>query len=339
MDTQKKQLGQFFTTNYEYILQGLTVPPNVSIIEPFAGNCDLLKWKELKNKQIECFDIDSKKNCPDVIKRDTLLNPPDYTGKFVITNPPYLARNKNKDKKIYDKYNLNDLYKCFLKQLIESKPIGGILIIPLNFWCSIRKSDIELRKLFIETFEIIKMNIFEEKVFEDTGYTICSLNFFTGQNGNKKGTLPLTFYPNKNQLNVELTKENNWTIGGELYIKNKSNYKCFRLTSKNEKECNKFITNINVKCIDDSEDSKIKLFYSNKHYLDDTKKLSARTYATLIIEPAINEQQQKKIIKDFNEKLAEYRQKYNSLFLTNYRENCRKRISFDLVYNIVKQLL
>lgn len=50
-------------------------------------------------------------------------------------------------------------------------------------------------------------------------------------------------------------------------------------------------------------------------------------------------QQQKKIIKDFNEKLAEYRQKYNSLFLTNYRENCRKRISFDLVYNIVKQLL
>ena len=37
-----------------------------------------------------------------------------------------------------------------------------------------------------------------------------------------------------------------------------------------------------------------------------------------------------------------YREKYHSLFLTNYRESkdiARKRISFDLVYQIVGHLL
>ena len=49
-----------------------------------------------------------------------------------------------------------------------------------------------------------------------------------------------------------------------------------------------------------------------------------------------------KIIK-FNEKIESYRTKYNSLFLTNYRESSknysRKRISFDLAYNIIAQIL
>ena len=37
----KSQLGQFFTTNYEYILQ--TGPSDVScVVEPFVGNGDLL---------------------------------------------------------------------------------------------------------------------------------------------------------------------------------------------------------------------------------------------------------------------------------------------------------
>ena len=141
----KQQLGQFYTTNYEYILQGLTIPTNIKhIIEPFAGNCDLLKFinKNKINYNIECYDIVPMHNF--VIKQDTIKNPPNYNNKFVITNPPYLARNKSNDKTLYDKYNVNDLYKCFIKELITNICIGGILIIPLNFWSSIRIADIEL---------------------------------------------------------------------------------------------------------------------------------------------------------------------------------------------------
>jgi len=40
--------------------------------------------------------------------------------------------------------------------------------------------------------------------------------------------------------------------------------------------------------------------------------------------------------------LQDYRDKYNSLFLTNYRESkdiARKRISFDLIYDLVGYIL
>lgn len=115
--SKKQQFGQFFTTNQEYILQGMEIPCFVkNIIEPFAGNGDLLEFIEKNSKQnnikynIECFDIDPKKNF--IILKDTIAEPPNYNNAFIITNPPYLARNKSNNKMLFDKYDVNDLYKC-----------------------------------------------------------------------------------------------------------------------------------------------------------------------------------------------------------------------------------
>ena len=72
----KQQLGQFYTTNYEYILQNLNIPDNVSnIIEPFAGQGHLIKFVETFNKKfnIECYDIDPQNDELNIIKQDTLL--------------------------------------------------------------------------------------------------------------------------------------------------------------------------------------------------------------------------------------------------------------------------
>ena len=82
----KKQFGQFYTTNYEYILQNLNIPDNITdIIEPFAGQGDLIKFVEKfnKNYNIECFDIEPKNYELNIIKQDTLLNPPNFNNKFV----------------------------------------------------------------------------------------------------------------------------------------------------------------------------------------------------------------------------------------------------------------
>lgn len=129
----KKELGQFYTTNYDYILQNFSIPPNEkNIIEPFAGACHLLKFLDKSIKyDIESYDIEPASDM--VTERDTLNNPPSYKNKFILTNPPYLARNKTKSKKLFDKYKTNDLYKCFIKQIISDPSNGGILIIPLNF--------------------------------------------------------------------------------------------------------------------------------------------------------------------------------------------------------------
>lgn len=47
MSNNKKKFGQFYTTNYEYILQSMNIPDYVmNIIEPFAGNGDLVEFIE-----------------------------------------------------------------------------------------------------------------------------------------------------------------------------------------------------------------------------------------------------------------------------------------------------
>ena len=337
----KKELGQFFTTNYQYILQNLYIPDNIrNIIEPFCGQGDLLNFISEKDKySIECYDIEPQKEY--IIQRNTLLNPPEYKGKFILTNPPYLARNKTEDKESFDRYNTNDLYKCFIKELITNQALGGIVIIPLNFWSSIRRADIELRKDFLNVYNILHLNIFEERVFDDTSYTVCAFQFELKEI-NLPNPIRITIYPSKKVIEVVLNEGNNYMIGGEIYnLHTIDVYNITRLTTKNKDLVN---TNIVAKCIDDNSSNKICLFYSEKSgdYIDKTPNQTARTYATLIIDPVLTEEKQKQLVDKFNTYLEREREKYHSLFLTNYRESkdiARKRISFDLVYKIIKHIL
>jgi len=298
----KKELGQFFTTNYKYILQNLSIPDNIiNIIEPFTGNGDLINFLDKNKYKLECYDIEPKHNY--IQKRDTLLNPPDYNNKFVLTNPPYLARNKCNNKNIFDKYDCNDLYKCFIKEIITNKCLGGIIIIPLNFWSSIRIQDIELRKNFLEVYNIVHLNIFEEQVFDDTSYTVCSFQFTPKQN--IINNINISIYPSKKTIKTELNDNNNYIIGGNIYkLKVNNKYNITRLTSKNKSLQN---TNILVKCIDDNSNSKLGLSYVNDEdiFIDETPKLSARTYATLVITPQITEEQQKFVVAEFNKYMDE----------------------------------
>lgn len=336
---EKKELGQFYTTNYEYILQGFNIPNVLHFIEPFAGQGDLVEFIKKNNNAsiIECYDIDPKKDY--IVKRDTIKNPPIYANKYLITNSPYLARNKSNDKTLFDKYDVNDLYKCLIKELLTNVCIGGVLIVPLNFWSSIRKEDINLRKHFLQIYDIILINIFEEQVFNDTSYTVCSFQFEFKKNVD--APLNMVLFPSKVTICTELNDKNNYIIGGDIYNLKSDEYKITRATKKNKDKLN---TNILVKCIDDNKNNRIGLSYiENKDkYIDNTDNQSARAYALLIIEPAINECQQKNLIIKFNILLENYREKYHSLFLTNYRESndiARKRISFDLVYSIVGYIL
>ena len=56
--------------------------------------------------------------------------------------------------------------------IINDKCLGGILIIPLNFFCSVRKNDVLLREKFLSFYSVNQINIFEETVFEDTSVTV-----------------------------------------------------------------------------------------------------------------------------------------------------------------------
>jgi hypothetical protein len=94
-----------------------------------------------------------------------------------------------------------------------------------------------------------------------------------------------------------------------------------------------------VKCIDDDKPIHIDMETADNIYIDTTPNLTARSYATLVIEPALSPEQQILLADKFNTLLNEFREKYHSLFLSAYREHKRKRISFDLVYHIIGHLL
>lgn len=335
---QKALLGQFFTTNYNYILQNMFVPENTKYIcEPFTGNGDLLNFIDCDKYFVECYDIDPQHNF--ICKRDTLNDPPSYAGCFIITNPPYLARNKCKCKTIFDKYNVNDLYKCFISNLCDNQADGGIIIVPLNFWCSIRNIDIQLRKQFLSVYNVLCVNVFEEQVFDDTSYTICAFQFELKKHA-MTTSIPFNIYPSKRELLISLNASNAFTIGYEVYdLPKQTTYQITRMVKGDTQT-----TNILVKCIDDNENNKIclRIVCDDEIYIDDTPNKSARTYATLSILPTIDIERQTILVNKFNAYIDEMREKYHSMFLTNYRESkniARKRISFELVYTIVGHLL
>ena len=147
---KKKQLGQFFTENSDYILAGLSkFVEGKDVQDPFAGNKDLMSWaKKHGAKKVSGYDIDETLvDNKSVFLNDSLKNPKKY--KFVITNPPYLHKNKAslETKKNYFSANnsiFEDLYQVSIKSILDSEE--GIVIVPLNFLSA--ENSAKIRKIF-----------------------------------------------------------------------------------------------------------------------------------------------------------------------------------------------
>ena len=365
----KKQLGQFFTTNGDYILQGLGgFIKGKEVIDPFAGNSDLLNWA-LKNnaKKAIGFDYDKKLiNGKKVFFNDSLNNPKEY--KFVIANPPYLHKNKAnqeiKDKFFSGQHKIfEDLYQISIFEMLKSEE--GIFIVPLNFLSASNSQ--RIRNLFFEKFQIVKLNIFLERVFADTTYNVIAFYFRKKKSDSGKNAVSAVIFPEGKKINFHLEKKFGWQLGGDflLKVKNaKNKLGVGRLTQSDLKEGN-FQAKIAVQNIKERQeafiDKKAKdslesniLFLraidsksGKKICLEDIRdygidglvgKSTSRNMAHLIFGKTLTVEQQKSLMEKFNGILNENREKYFSFFLTNFRDNGRKRISFDFVYKFLNYI-
>ena len=343
--TKKKKFGQFFTTKWEKIFRGMSIPKDTKkIIEPFAGNGDLLNFVEKKDVEIIMYDVDPK--IDGTIKQDTIKEPPTYTGTYVLTNPPYLANNKTmgvEKKKQCKEQNVDDLYKLFISQLIDDPPDGGIIIIPINFLSSVRKNDISLRKKWFSTFIIQTINIFEEPVFSDTSYAVCAIQFKLNTDKEKYIT-NVVFYPSGDEKQIDILDNSKVIIGGHIHdFPKKSNVKISRATSKNKSSDG--LSNIKIRCLDNNKDVMISaiIVENDDIFIDETKRLSARTFMSPVFDPPVDKKIQKVLVKEFNEIMKTNRSEYRSMFLSTYREGkngfLRKRITFTLIYQILHHIL
>ena len=363
---KKQNLGQFFTTNSDYILQGFSdFVKNKEVSDPFAGNRDLLNWaKNNKCKKFVGFDYD--KNYIDgknVFSNDSINSPKNY--KFICTNPPYLHKNKA-TKEIKEKFfsgknsNFEDLYQVSISSILNCDE--GIIIVPLNFLCA--ENSKKIRELFFAKFEIIKLNIFSEQVFDDTTYNVISFYFKRKQKLSEKNVINATIYPENKKIKLTLEKKSGWQFGGDFInkIKSAKNYLGISRLTENYLKSGEYEVEIALQNIKDKKILKIsddikKLLEKNilflraidskngkKIQLEDIRKYkiaglvgknTSRNMAHLIFKKEVSIDEQIELMKKFNNELSVNREKYLSFFLTNFRDNNRKRISFDLAYKFL----
>lgn len=314
-----------YTTKAQEICSNLInyIPKNVQLIEPFVGDGDLLSL--FPNHNWEKYDIENK---GDNIVQDTLINSPDYKNKWVITNPPYLAKNKASDKTIFTKYNTDDLYKATLLSILECD--GGILIIPTNFLTDERTGNV--RSQFLNQFEILEMNIFTEPVFITTTYSVCSFAFKRKNVGKLPQTFPININPIGEKVNITIYPDYDYRIAGEFYNALSSTKNIFgRLVGNNSSD---YITNIKLYALD-TRTERIRVEFEPNHYQG---KSTDRTYATFTCKKELTEEQEKYLIEEFNKQIEAFRKQYYDLSMTNYRDYNRKRIGFTFAYQLLSKI-
>jgi len=342
----KKMKGQFYTVNSSYILDGLSMPPKSArcVIEPFAGKGDLLEWLVKNNNTLplELYDIDPKKE--GVVSRDTLMYPPNYKDSWILTNPPYLARNKSNKKEIFDKYDTNDLYKCFITSLTQQEQCaGGIFIIPAGFFLSPRDLDVRCRNDFLSKYKLLKVKYFEETVFPDTTTTVVAFAFEKSPVLLTEQSVEWISLPSGDKRIFKMSKDNDWIIGGDIYkLSVPTGVKVRRHVEGQKLKDGEQRTSITLCALDSgTKDGRICLEYK-EGYVYPAKECS-RTYATLCVQgKTLSPEDQKKICHEFNTLVEKKRTETWSLFLPQFRESkeyARKRIPFELAYTIVLHLL
>lgn len=350
--SRKASLGQFYTRAYEKLLDGFAgPPPGAAVVEPFAGAGHLVAWARAKGYTgpIEAFDIDPApmpgRALPvDIVARDTLRSPPDYAGRWVLTNPPYLAKNKTDGTSadLFDRHGTNDLYKVFFETLLGAGAEGGLVIVPINFWSSVRPADGALRGRFLEEFEVLRLCLFEERVFEDTSYAVCAFAFARRATARPPGPVRIAAHvspppprPNPPMIDMVLDPAYGYRIGGELWELPVGPYRIGRL-----REGGQASTRINLHAIDGGRaHNRIRLVFGEPPIYG---KETDRAKITLCIEPAISEDRQMRLVEAFAERLGSLRDRFHSLFLVQYRDSkeyARKRIPFELAYRLVGHLL
>jgi len=360
--TSKQQLGQFYTKNTAYILQDFgEFVKNKNITDPFAGAGDLLKWaKNNGANSVIGYDIDKTKTDNELIfLRDSLQNPKEY--EFVLTNPPYLYQNKMKDKSLFANSKHTDLYQLSLEKIMNSEE--GIAIVPVNFLCA--ENSKYIRKLFLAKFEIKKANYFSEQVFEDTTYNVIAFYYKKKKKAVDKMSIDFKIYPQNKCSEIILEQKYNWQIGGEFLAKINSCSNKLRIRRLEEKDLQpgnyvikaaynnlnqvrkfyvsrEFLSKIKkniviLKAIDSgSEQGKICLEDIRKYNLDALISIkTSRHQIQLLFPESVSVREQEKIIELFNKEIEYNRNCYHSLFMTNYRDKGRKRISFWFAYNLV----
>jgi len=346
-------LGQHYSIKADTLLTGMQRPPaGAIVIEPFAGQGDLLRWLGPGYINVS-FDLEPK--APGILQRNTLLDAPRYAGSYVLTNPPWLAKNKSEDKTIFDRYGTDDLYKCFLKSLLREPPMGGIIIIPLNFLSGARDSEKKRRQEFFRAFKPLRFNVFEEAMFNTTDYLTLVIEFQRRiDHAELEETWPFYFYPSNDTLNwrinirtLEFPNENPFTSMLTTPPPANKYIKVRRHTDDVPLKRSETLTRIMLENLDSGTSLEPGIGRIGLRLMDTTEpdyigKSTGRSKAQIVVRGYVSKKFQSHIVHEFNVWIEHWRQTTRSMFLPVFREAKdypRRRLSFELAFDAISRII
>ena len=365
MAKSKAQLGQFFTTNADVVLRGFEpFVAGKAVTDPFAGNGDLLRWaKQNGAKSVKGYDIDSAYiDNKTVFENDSLTKPKWYD--FVVTNPPYLYQNKMTDNALLAKSKHTDLYQLALEKLTTSR--AGIAIVPINFLSA--QNARHIRRIFFEKFTIKRAVYFTQQVFADTTYNVVAFYYEEKTEKADEFVFDLMLFPMKKTLSVRLEKRFDWQIGGDFLSIAESTPNTLKIgrIEQSDVQAGNIETHLALNHLDDrqtafvapetaalfarnivvlkaidtgTDNGKIRLEDRRAYGIDALISLkTSRNQIELLFPESVSIAEQERLITAFNTVLNDARERYFSLFMTNFRDHNRKRVSFGFVYRLLNAL-
>lgn len=323
--SHKQKHGQFFTKNARELLARFSpFLKGKDVIDPFAGECDLLDFAtENGALSVSGCDLEPLRNF--IHKRDSILNPPDFNGKFLLTNPPYLCSNKNKDKTAYDMWGYNDLYKCHIASFVD-KVDEGIIILPSNF---LSESSPRIRSLFFSHYTIVDCDYYYYPVFPNVTTGIMVFYFKKDLAEEKNFPCRIHYSPSEVvETTVTLSAKYDWLHGKDFFDYVRGYDKSIKKWTGKEAGS---LTSVVVGLLDKG---KWKQGFSiNKAEPIVCRETTFTTYQ-MVLEREIPIDIQEKVVELSNKKMDEFRSKYHGLFLSNYMGANQKIYSRTMLNNL-----
>ena len=277
----------------------------LKFLEPFAGANNIVDMFQPLSNDIDwsCYDIHpnniNNTSGIEVQKRDTLVNFPKGFD-VVITNPPYLAKNRARRlglayPKVAEKYE--DLYLCAIDKVLENVKYAA-MIIPDSF----------IQKVNRYEQHIVAIDRCAKTLFEDTDEPVCVVYFV--KNANK---------------DIKLYSDGNY-IGTFQEFKNKE------LSSELDIpwDFNNPDGEIGLIAIDNIREASIR-FVPGEKLADRKIYVSSRSYTRIAGLP--KDIDRRRLLTLANMLLEEYRLDTKDLFLTAYKGvrkdgQLRRRLNF-----------
>ena len=405
------QLGQHYSENKELLINyntELLKITNKVIVDPFIGEGAMILYylslfeddvatqmildqkimgfdifpdniEFIKNKINSIYGVDFSVLDELFKQRDSFLDTSLPKNSFVLTNPPYLAKNvvKKLYKDDFDKYFLhkypkfNDYFEIALECYGK---FDGLWIVPANLF----SSDIMSRCREKTLSRIDNIFIYEKSMFSDTD--ISATTFLIHKDDLCDSIKTFNFIGNSKNINsIDFSFVDNTLMVDWNLIKNTKN----SLNIKQGFIDTKFVEGKKkIKLIDTSykendfkvSDSDLNLLKNNPLILRTTDtgtdggklglytieeifgpfkdknnlpiglmtKISSRVYTQLFFPDTIPVKRQLELKDEFNKSINSFRDKYNSLFLTNFKNSSngkqRKRISYKDVYALLNNI-